>query len=150
QANHDAEASAPKEYRQATGGKQYHSECQERHPMVVVQPHVKRVFCQIWRILRHEPRVVMLRLTEKQPADVCPPGTVARRMRISILIGFLMMDTMRRHPENRTPFERERAANSEKVFEEPGDFVRPMRVQPVIAHTDTKPNPHPIQSCRDC
>ena len=41
----------------------------------------------------------------------------ARRVRIAFLIGLLMMDAMRGHPEDRAALERQRAAEREEVLD---------------------------------
>jgi len=65
------------------------------------------------------------------------------------MIGFLMMDTMRGDPGDRTAFEGQTAADREKVFEQPRGPVRSVGVQPMIAQADTKAGRHPIQKDRD-
>ena len=77
-------------------------------------------------------------LAHEDPAHVRPERAFARRVRIAFLIGLLMMDAMRRDPEDRTALERERAADREKVLNELGRLVAAMRQQPVIRHPDAE------------
>ena len=85
--------------------------------MIVVQPDVETMLGQIGSVLRHEPGVVVFGFAEQEPADVGPPGAIARRMRIAGLVGFLVMNAMRGHPENRPAFQGKGAADGEEVFQ---------------------------------
>ena len=57
------------------------------------------------------------RLAEEDPADVRPEAACARRVRIGVLVGMLMVDAMRGDPEDRPAFERQRAADGEEILE---------------------------------
>src|SRR6185437_181453 len=79
-----------------------------------------------------------------------PPLAIARRMRIAVVIGLLMMDAMRSDPGNGAAFEREATANRQKVFEQTRRFVGPMSVQAMIAQTDAEAGGHPIEEDGGC
>ena len=55
------------------------------------------------------------------------------------------MNAMRGHPENWTALKRQRAAESQEIFERPWKLVRTMRVQPMVSHADTQANADPIK-----
>src|SRR5262245_5409973 len=117
--------------------------------MVRVQPEIKRIPRQVWRITRHQLRIIVLRFAEDDPAHVRPEAAVEGSVWIAVLIGILVVYPMRRHPEDGTPFECQRSAHCEKVFDELGNLVRPMRMKPVIAHADAESDGYPIQDRRN-
>jgi len=59
-------------------------------------------------------------------------------MRITLAIGFLMVDAVGRDPEDRTAFERQRPAEGEEVLDPLRRLVPPMRQEPVVAHADAQ------------
>ncbi len=71
------------------------------------------------------------------------------RMRIALLIGFLMVNTMHGDPEDRPAFERQRAANGEEILQPERAFVSPVRMQPVVSHADSEAGGDPIKEDRD-
>ena len=108
------------------------------HPVIVVQPDIEAVLGQIGRVLGHSAGVVMLGFAQQNPAHVRPPAAIARGVRIAGLIRFLVMHAMRRHPENRSALQRQRAADRKEIFQPQRHLVRPVRVQPVVAHADAE------------
>ena len=91
-----------------------------RHPVIVVQPDIEIVLRQIGRVLAHQPRVVVLGFAEQNPADVRPARAVTRRVRIARLVGFLMVNPVRRHPENRAALERQGAQTAKRYSSHSG------------------------------
>lgn len=87
----------------------------------------------------------MFALSDKEPADVSPPAAITGRVRIARLVGFLVMDSMRRNPEDRSALERQRGTNGKEMLKSQRDSIRPMRVQPMIAHADAKASSHPVE-----
>ena len=53
-------------------------QCKDDHgnPMIVVQPHVKAIFRQIWRVFGDPSGIAVFALSHKKPADVSPPAAV--------------------------------------------------------------------------
>ena len=53
-------------------------QCKHDHgnPMIVVQPHVKATFRQIWRVFGDPSGIAVFALSHKKPADVSPPAAV--------------------------------------------------------------------------
>ena len=80
----------------------------------------------------------MQALAAENPAGVRPPRAFARRVRIAFAIRVLVMDAMRRDPEDRPAFERQRAAPREDVLDPLVGLVAPVGQQPVIAHADAE------------
>jgi len=117
--------------------------------VVGVQVGVEGIASQVGRVLRHQLGVVMLGFAREQPADMGPPGAFAGRMGIARLVRILMMDAMSGYPKDGSAFERERAAESQEIFERPGKLIRTVRVQPVIAHADAQSDADPVQQKRD-
>ena len=76
--------------------------------------------------MRDSGLIVILRGAPQYPANVRPPTAVARRMRIAGAICVRMMYAMRYDPLNRTAFERERAADRQKIFNCFRNFITAM------------------------
>src|ERR1700678_2083413 len=91
----------------------------------------------------------MHRLSGEDPAHVRPPRTVDRRMGIAFAIGELVMDAVRRYPENRTAIESQRGKNGERVFQPARNFVATVGQQAVIAHADSQAGGHPPKNGGD-
>jgi hypothetical protein len=71
-----------------------------------------------------------------------PPATIMGSVRVTGAIRKLVVNTMGGHPENGSPFERQRTANGKNVFQPLGSMVAPMRQQTVISHTDAHIDGH--------
>src|SRR3954447_16570771 len=69
-------------------------------------------------------------------------------MRIAFLVGVLVVDTMRRNPEERTAFERERGAEGKEVLDGLVRLVAAMSQQAVIAHADAEAAGDVPEDCR--
>src|SRR5579863_5010713 len=109
---------APEHQRQAADRQQNGAEYDHRHPVPVVQFHIKTMLRQVGRILRHQLRVVVVAFTEDDPAHVGPEkAAVPRGMGVARLIRFLMVGPMYRYPEYRPAFEAQRSAKREKVLQ---------------------------------
>jgi hypothetical protein len=65
-------------------------------------------------------------------------------MRVTGLIGLLMMYAMHGNPEDRSAFEAERPANGEEIFQPQWALVTPMRMQPVVSHADPETGGDPV------
>ena len=113
----DAEEDAPEHHRPATDGQQHEPDRHKRHIVIAVQPPIERHGGQIRRVLGHQRRVVMVGVAEQNPAHVGPEAAVARRMRIAIVVGMLMVNAMGGDPEDRTTLERQRPTHREKILE---------------------------------
>ena len=74
----------------------------------------------------------------EDPAHVRPPRAFARRVRIAFMIGVLVVDAVRGHPEDRPAFERQRGAPGEEVLDPLVGLVAAVRQQAVIAHADAQ------------
>src|SRR5258708_37833171 len=66
-------------------------------------------------------------------------------MRIAFIVRKLMMNPVRRHPENRPALERERRAPGQEIFHPFRSLVSAMRQKPVIAHPDSEAARYPPQ-----
>ncbi len=87
------------------------------------------------------------RVAGENPAGVRPPSTIMRSVRIAFAIRKLVMHAMGGHPEDRSAFKRQRAADGKKVLQPLGRPVAAMRQQSVVAHADAHidrhdPKPH--------
>ena len=87
-------------------------------------------------------------LAGQDPSHVRPPGAFARRVRVAFTVGLLMVDAMRRDPENRTAFERQRAAEGQEILDPFVGLVAAVRQQPVIRHADAEHAADEVQNQR--
>ena len=114
--------------------------------MVVVQPDVELMLGQIGRVLGHQLRIVVLGLAEEDPADMGPPGAVARGVRIARLIGFLVMDPVGGHPEDRAALQGQGSTDREKVLQQERHLVGPVRMQAMLSQADSHARCQPQQN----
>jgi hypothetical protein len=70
-------------------------------------------------------------------------------VRIAGPIGFLVMDSVRGNPKDRSPLQRQRGTNSKEILKGQRYLIRPMRVQPMVAHADAKARTHPVEKNGD-
>src|SRR6476661_1085921 len=112
--------------------------------MILVQPPIEPVASQIRRVLGHD-LVVVIGLAEHDPAHVRPECALARGVRVTGLIRFRVMQTVRAHPEHGPAFQRHGAANREKVFEPAWTLIGLMGMQAMIAQTDAPSDGYPMQ-----
>ena len=102
-----------------------HAEDDHGNIVIFRDPDVEFVFGQIGNVTRQRGRIVVHRFAGQDPAHVCPPLAVAGRMGIAFLIGVLMMDAMRGHPENRPTFKRQRGASGQRNTQPlSGSYIR--------------------------
>src|SRR5258708_36875693 len=87
--------------------------------------------------------------TGQDPSHVRPPLAVAGGVRIAVLVGKLMMNAMRGHPENRSALEGESGAPGQKIFHPLRRLVSAMRQQTVIAHANAEASGNPPQEHGD-
>ena len=145
QAEDDAEEDAPEHHRPAADGEQDEAEQRQRDVVIAVEPAVERVGGEIGRVLRHQRGVVVVRIAEEDPPHVRPEPAVVRRVRIAVAVGVLVVDAMRRDPENRPALERQRPADGQEVLEGLRRLVAAMGVQPVVAQADAEADGEPVQ-----
>src|SRR5437870_1398067 len=65
---------------------------------------------------------------------------------VASLVTVRVMQPMGRDPVNRSAFERQRAADIQKIFDQLWNSIAPVRQQTVIAHADAKALGHPRQN----
>src|SRR5258707_12289129 len=92
---------------------------------------------------------MMHRAAGQDPSHVRPPLAIEWGMRVTVLVRKLVMNAMRRNPENRSAFESESRTPGKKLFHPLGRLVSAMRQQPVIAHADAKAPGNPPQKNGD-
>jgi hypothetical protein len=68
--------------------------------------------------------------------------------RVAVAIRFLMMNAMRRDPEDRTALERERSAERQEILDPLVGLVAAVRQQPVIGHPDPQHAADEVQNER--
>jgi hypothetical protein len=93
--------------------------------------------------------VVVERAPCDDPAHVRPEAAIARRMRIAFHVSILVMDAVRRYPEKRASFKRQRCAEGDEIFEPLVRLETAMREQPVIRNPNAQAPCDPPQKHRD-
>src|ERR1700722_788909 len=147
----DAKTYAPQEERQSPANQQQRRKNQQGHRVIPRYPYDKRILQQVRGIPPALFRTALGRVPDQHPDNMRPPFPVPRRMRVAGAIGELMMEPMRRYPEQRAAFQRERPANRQKIFDAPRNFIGSVSEQAVIAHADSKTESNPIkQDRRNC
>jgi hypothetical protein len=86
-----------------------------------------------------------MRLAEENPPDMGPECADAGRVRVERLVRVLVMLAMGGHPEDRPALERQRTADCQEIFEQPGRLEPAVGVQPVIPHADAQADGHPVE-----
>src|SRR5579859_3778162 len=106
-------------------------------------------FCKIRNVAAERLGILMKALAHENPSHVRPPLAVDRRMRVALFIGKLVMNAMRRDPENWATLERKGPASGQEIFNPRRCLVAAMREQPVIAHADSEAAGHPPKEHRN-
>jgi hypothetical protein len=70
-------------------------------------------------------------------------------MRIAFHVSILVMDAVRRYPEERAAFQRQRGAEGDEIFEPLVRLETAMREQPVVRNADAQAAGDPPQQQRD-
>ena len=86
---------------------------------------------------------LILRRALKNPADVRPESSFARRVRVFVGFGKSVVNAVRRHPIYRYRLQSERSAEGQKIFDKLRRFETAMRQQTVIAHSDAPASRNP-------
>src|SRR5579863_1999556 len=143
------EKDAPEQEWKTADCQQNHSQSNDGHVVILRDPNMKLVFGQIRDVTGQCCRVMMHRFAHQYPTHMGPPLAIHRRMRITLLIGMLVMDAMRCYPENRPALQGQHGAGRQKILNPLWSFVTAMRQQPVIAHTDPQAASSPVEKQRD-
>ena len=138
QSDDDTGEDSPEQKRQATDSVQNDAENDIAGPVVLGQPDVNFIVGEVGNVTRQCRGVVVHRLAREDPAHVRPPFAIDRRMGVALLVRKLMMNAVRRYPENRAALERQRGTPGEEIFHPLRRLISAMRQQPVIAHADAK------------
>src|SRR4029077_13657488 len=136
--HYGANENTPHQKRKSADSEQHSTQYDYGNVVIFRNPNVELVFGQIGNVTRQRSGVMMHRLAHENPSHVRPPFAFDGRMGIAILIGKLVMNAMRGHPENRSAFEGEGGANRQEIFHPLVGFVAAMREQPVIAHANAQ------------
>src|ERR1700680_562835 len=75
---YQADTHAPQQEWKTTNSEQHGAEQDRKNPVVGIQINVKRILCQIGSVLGHQLGVIMLGLTDQQPANMRPPSAIVR------------------------------------------------------------------------
>src|SRR4026209_424833 len=126
QVKRDAEENCPHHIRPATKSQQRQSKQNQRQPINAVQPYMKPVFHKIRGVMLHNRTVKLLRRTTAHPSDMCPPAAIARSVWITRRIRVRVVDAMRDNPVDWATFERECAAECQKVLHKSWSLITTM------------------------
>ena len=117
--------------------------------MVFGDPDVKFIGAEIGRVTLEGGGVLPERVANENPAGVRPPLAVARRVRIAIVIGKLMMLAMVGDPLQRAAFHRGHSANGEQIFHPLWRGERAVREQAMEADAEAEAGGDPVESGGD-
>jgi len=117
--------------------------------MVFAQPDLHTVVGEIGSVMGKGLSLGIERPACDDPAHVRPPSTLLRRVRIAGVVAVLMMDAVRRHPCNRTPFQGQSAADCQDVLNGFRHLLAAVHQQAMITHANTAINRENIKHCGD-
>ena len=145
QTENDPKEQPPEQPGQPTDCEQSKTKYREWHPMPLIKPTVERMPHEIGGVFTHDRSVRVQWVAEEYPKHMCPPSAVTRRMRITHLVGVLVMDAVDRRPEDRSTLKRHRATHCEEIFEPSRNLIGPMRMESVVAHADPPAATNPVK-----
>src|SRR6185312_11509863 len=108
----------------------------ERDPVILREPDVDLLAGEIGGVATEQGGLRVQSASGEDPAGVCPPRAVVRCVWIAFVVRVLMMDAMCGDPEDRSTFERHRAAHGDEVFHPWKSFVAAMCQQAMVGHAD--------------
>jgi hypothetical protein len=117
QSDHGTKENSPQKKRQSANGQQRQAQRSYWEVVIFGDPYVEPVFGEIRYVVGKCGGVVMHGFTSEDPAHVRPPFSVARGVRITLLVCELMMNAVRSHPENGSAFKTQRAAEGKKILD---------------------------------
>src|SRR6185503_6301425 len=88
------------------------------------------------------------RRTTEHPSDVCPPAAIARSVWITRRICMRVVDAMRDNPVDWPTFERECAAECQKVLHYSRCLIATMSQESVKTHADAQAGANPPEHYR--
>ena len=91
----------------------------------------------------------MLSFSKENPTHMRPPRALMRGVRITGLIGVLVMDSMCRNPDDRASFKCQGHTDGKEILQTKWNLVRSVRVQAMVTNTDTQTRSHPDKESRD-
>ena len=138
QADHGAHENSPHQEWHSADGQQNHAQNNHRDVVKFRNPDVEFVLGEVGNVAGQRGRVMVHGLAHENPAHVCPPFSIDRRMRIAIFIGKLMMDAVRGNPENWAALKRKRGANRQEILNPFRSLVAAVREQAMISHADAQ------------
>ena len=83
--------------------------------------------------------------TREEPYDVAPPGSIARRVRVSVLVSVVVMLAVNGNPCNRRPLTRQNAEQGERPPYQAKRMKTSMGQQSMISKTDSQTTTDPAQ-----
>jgi hypothetical protein len=138
QANDRTEEDAPQKVLPPSDNEKDRTQRGNGHPVPPADPHVEAVFAKVRDVGQKIRRIVSHRPARQNPTHVGPETAVARGMRVTILVGALVMHTMCRDPKDRTSFQSQCAAYGKTVFHPLRRLVASMRKKPMVPHSDAE------------
>lgn len=84
--------------------------------------------------------------TANNPPDVSPPASVARRVRITLLVCMRVMNSVCCYPLDWPTFQRKDAARYKKVFHDPGYVITAVGKQSMKSHADSETAGDPVEN----
>lgn len=122
------EGSAEDKLRDASDG--------EWKPVVLGEPDVALIAGKVGGVAAEESCFRVKGATGDDPTCVRPPCAVARSVRVAIVVGVLMMDSVSGNPEDGAAFEGHGSARGDEVLEPLGNTISAVGEQAVVGHAD--------------
>jgi hypothetical protein len=117
--------------------------------MPLADESVELVFAKIGNVGKKRGGMIVQSAPSHDPTHVRPESTITRRVRIAFHVSILVMDPVRRDPEKRAAFQRQRGAEGDEIFEPFIGLETAMREQPVIGNADSQAAGDPPQKQSD-
>src|SRR5277367_4809274 len=110
--------------------------------MIFAQPNLEAILGQIGSIASHESCLVVQGIAGENPPRVRPPSAIMGSVGVTFAVSKLVMNAVGGYPEDRSPLERQRAADGEKVLQPLRRAVAAMGQQTVVPHPDAHVDGH--------
>jgi hypothetical protein len=149
EAEDGAEEDSPEEIRPSAECEKSEAEDGDGQPVPLADPDVELVFAEIGDVGEKIGGVVVHGGAGEEPAHVGPEAAFAGGVRVTCLVGVLVMHAVGGYPEDRTALQGECAADGEEILHPLRSFVTAMGEEAMVAHTDAEASGDPPEKDGD-
>ena len=118
--------------------------------MPFANPHLEFVFAKVGNKRQKLARAIVHGLARHDPTHMGPQAAISRRVRITLLVGVLMVNAVRRYPSDGSTFESKCAAHGQEILEPFRSLIAAVRQKPVVTDPDTETTGDPPQHNCQC